>query len=69
MSEIFAEHAERTVDGGGIGPRLEVQTDRGSADNEEDSEANSENDTLRRHCDVAYFHFEWRAEASGVVMH
>ena len=46
----FREYSERAVDGSVIGPRLEVQTDRGSADNEEDSEANSKDDTLRGHC-------------------
>ena len=45
-----AEHRERMVDGGGIRSRLDVQTDRGGADDEKDSEADSENDTLRRHC-------------------
>ncbi len=46
----FREYSERAVDGSVIGPRLEVQTDRGSADNEEDSEANSKDDALRGHC-------------------
>ena len=68
MSEIFLSIRERMVDRGGIGPRLDVQTDRGSANDEKDSEADSENDTLRRHCDLL-FHFERRAEAVGLVMH
>ena len=63
-----AEHRERMVDGGGIRSRLDVQADRGSADDEKDSEAGSENDTLRRHCGLL-FHFERRAEAVGLVMH
>ena len=48
----LAEDSERAVDRGRIIPRLEIQTDRGSADNEEDGEANSKNDTLRRHCQL-----------------
>ena len=44
------QHPERMVDGGGIGPRLDVQADRGGADDEEDGEASSENDALRGHC-------------------
>ena len=46
----FRKDSERAVDGSVIGPRLEVQTDRGSADDKEDSEANSKDDTLRGHC-------------------
>ena len=49
------------IDRGGVGSRLQVQTDRGRANDEKDSEADSENDTLRRHCDVV-FHFERRAK-------
>ena len=65
----LSEHRERMVDRGGIGSRLDVQTDRGSADDEKDSEADSENDTLRRHCHLLFHYFERRAEAVGLVMH
>jgi hypothetical protein len=43
------QHLQCVVDGSRVGPRLQVETDRGSADKEEDREANSEDDTLRGH--------------------
>ncbi len=63
------QHLERVVDGGRIRPRLEIQTDRGSANEKQDREAGSKDGTLRRHSRFLVQFFEMRSDFVVLVRH
>jgi hypothetical protein len=65
----FREHDKGLIDGGVVGPGLEIQADRSSANDEEDRETDTKNDALRRHCRLLFHYFERRATAIGLVVH